>query len=85
MTDHPTPPPIPPPRMPATTARRALAASMLQAADRAVAWALVADTLDATAAAVLRVAAVEDETAGPERAIHSERRSPSSSGDDEQS
>ena len=36
MTDHPTPPPIPSLRMLTTTARRALAASMLQAADRAV-------------------------------------------------
>ena len=62
MTDHASPPPIPPLRMLTTTARRALAASMIQAADRAVPAVLLADTLDATAAAVLRVAGVDDET-----------------------
>jgi hypothetical protein len=35
---------------------------MIRASDRAVPAALVADMLDATAAAVLRVAGVDDET-----------------------
>jgi hypothetical protein len=38
MTDHPTPPPIPPPRMPATTARRALAASKGRRGVAVLAW-----------------------------------------------
>lgn len=36
---------------------------MIKASDRAVPAALVADLLDSTAAAVLRVAGVDDETA----------------------
>ena len=59
MTNHPTPPPIPPLRMLTPTAGRGRAASMIQAADRAVPAALIADMLDATAAAVLRVAGVD--------------------------
>jgi hypothetical protein len=45
-----------------TSGKRALAGAMIKASDRAVPAALVADTLDATAAAVLRVAGVDDDT-----------------------
>jgi hypothetical protein len=55
--------PLPlPPQMLTTSGKRAPAASMIRAADRPVPAALVGDVLDATAAAVLRVAGVDDET-----------------------
>jgi hypothetical protein len=62
MTDHPAPPPIPPLRIltrpPAARSPR----RCFRPPTRAVPGALVADTLDATAAAVLRVAGVDNET-----------------------
>lgn len=61
MNDDTNPLPIPP-RMLTTSGKRALAAAMIKASDRAVPAALVADMLDATAAAVLRVAGLDDET-----------------------
>jgi hypothetical protein len=61
MNDDTNPLPTPP-RMLTTSGRRALAAAMIKASDRAVLAALVADMLDATAAALLRVAGVDDET-----------------------
>lgn len=55
--------PLPtPPAMLTTSGKRALVAAMIRASDRAVPAALVADMLDATAAAVLRVAGMDDET-----------------------
>jgi len=45
-----------------TSGKRALAAAMIRASDRAIPAMLVADMLDATAAAVLRIAGVDDET-----------------------
>ena len=62
MNDDDTRPLPTPPRMLTTSGKRALAASMIRAADRAVPAVLVADLLDATTAAVLRVAGVDDET-----------------------
>lgn len=58
MTD----PAIPPPML-TTTARRVFAASMVQTANSAVDGLLVADALDATAASILRVSGVNDDTA----------------------
>lgn len=46
-------------KMLTTSGKRALAAAMIRASDRAVPAALAAAMLDATAAAVLRVAGVE--------------------------
>lgn len=62
MKDDDTPGLPTPPRMLTTSGKRALAAAMIRASDRAVPAMLVADMLDATAAAVLRVAGVDDET-----------------------
>jgi hypothetical protein len=45
------------------TARRMLAASMVQTANSAVDGLLVADALDATAGSILRVSGVDDTTA----------------------
>ena len=57
--------PLPePPRMFTTSGKRAPAAAMIRASDRAVPAALVADMLDATAGAMLRVAGVVDDETG---------------------
>ena len=62
MTDDASRPLPEPPRMLTTSGKRALAASMIRAADKAVPGMLVADLLDATAAAVIRVAGLDDDT-----------------------